>query len=43
MVRVTSARSDNDKIMFSDSEFESTATRMTNGEIETVCEKKKKN
>ncbi len=41
MVRVTSARSDNDKIMFSDSEFESTATRMTNGEIETVCEKKK--
>ncbi|MCI8618256.1 MAG: DUF1385 domain-containing protein [Clostridia bacterium] len=41
MVKISNGRSYNDKIMFSDSEFEATATRMTNGDIETVCEKKK--
>lgn len=41
MVRISDGRSYVDKIMFSDSEFESTATRMSDGKIETVCEKKK--
>ena len=41
MVRISNGRSDVGKIMFSDSEFESTATRMPNGKIETVCKKKK--
>lgn len=41
MVRISNGRSYVDKIMFSDSEFESTATRMSDGEIEIVCEKKK--
>lgn len=41
MVRLSSGRSYVDKITFSDSEFEATATQMTDGEIKVECEKKK--
>lgn len=42
MVRIASGRSYNDKIMFSDLEFEATATQMPDGEVKIECEKKKK-
>lgn len=41
MVRITKGRSYVDKITFSDSEFEATATQMPDGEIKVECEKKK--